>query len=232
MRLTPRFAFGIKRHLTLIIILLGMTQFEGVALAESVEDFKKVDGVEGCAGIPYADLARRCMDTMVDVNQQCKQINWSCAEGNIPSIRTNLAIATNLKTDIENLERSLTAQEKILSSAEGQDKGFIDDSIRDLKKRITEQKDKMKAAEERAAGARKETELRLAFGTKCLELRGAVMKYFQNTIDKAKNESDPEIKLIVERKMSKWQQSYEEHKQPIDDVTKGIRFCQNWLDGR
>ncbi len=232
MRLPPRFAFGIKRHITLILITLGMTQFNGVALAQSVEDFKRVVGVDYCPGIPYPDLARRCMDTMVDVDQQCKNTNWSCKDGNVPSIRSNLGTAANLKTDIANLESTLAAEEKNLSSAEGEDKEPIEVNIRDLKERIAKQRDKMTAAEERALGARKETELRLAFGTKCLELRGAVMKYYQDTMDKAKNESDPEIISIVQSKMGKWQQDYEDHKKPMDEVTSGIKYCQNWLEGR
>jgi hypothetical protein len=58
------------------------------------------------------------------------------------------------------------------------------------------------------------------------------MKHFRDTMDKAKNETDPGIKAIVARNMSRWQEAYDKHKEGMDEVTAGIRTCQDWLAGR
>jgi hypothetical protein len=223
--------------LTASVVLISSAVGGGLVLAQSLSDFKRADGVEGCPGIPYPELARRCMDTMVDVHESCKVVKWSCRDGNLQSIRTNTQMAQDIAKDIESKENALRTEERNLSSAKEADKRSIEDRIRDLKKGIVEQQEKKKAAEERAVGARKETELRLAFGTKCLELRGKVNGYFKEGIDRAKADAgksdvDPEIKRIIQDNMSRWEREYEKHKQVMNDVTDGIKYCQDWLQGR
>jgi len=97
---------------------------------------------------------------------------------------------------------------------------------------ITEQQEKVKVAEEEVKGGMKEADLRTALGTKCLQLRGAVMKYFEDTMNKANGESNPEIKAIVAKKMPEWKDGYEEHKRAMAEVTDGIKKCQDWAAGR
>jgi hypothetical protein len=234
MRVSTRF---LSRELLAAVVVISSVASEAVAVAQSLDDFKRADGVKGCPGIPYPELARRCMDTMVDVNESCKVVKWSCRDGNLQSIRTNTQMAQDIARDIENKENALRTEEKNLAAAKEPDKRAIEDRIRDLKKAIGEQQEKKKAAEERAVGARKETELRLAFGTKCLDVRGKVQGYFKEAIDKAKSDAgksdiNPEIKRIIENNMRRWETEYEEHKQAMNDVTDGIRYCQDWLQGR
>jgi hypothetical protein len=229
--------FLIRVFLTAGVVLISSVAGDGLALAQSLDDFKRADGVKGCPGIPYPELARRCMDTMVDVNESCKLVKWSCRDGNLQSIRTNTQIAQDLARDIESKENALRTEERNLASAKEADKRAIEDKIRDLKKAIGEQQEKKKAADESAVGARKEPELRLAFGTKCLELRGKVNGYFKEGIDRAKSDAgksdvNPEIKRIIQNNLSRWEAEYGEHKQVINDVTDGIRYCQDWLQGR
>jgi len=226
-----------RPFLTAGVVLISSVAGGGFAPAQSLDDFKRADGVKGCPGIPYPELARRCMDTMVDVHESCKVVKWSCRDGSLQSIRTNTQIAQDIARDIETKENALTTEETNLESAKEADKPAIVNRISDLKKAIGEQQEKKKAAEERAVGARKETELRLAFGTKCLELRGKVNGYFKEGIDRAKSDAgksdvSPESKRIIQNNMSRWEAESGEHKQVMNDVTDGIKYCQDWLQGR
>ena len=93
-------------------VLISSVAGDGLALAQSLDDFKRADGVKGCPGIPYPELARPCMDTMVDVNESCKVVKWSCRDGNLQSIRTNTQIAQDIARDIESKENALRTEER------------------------------------------------------------------------------------------------------------------------
>ena len=183
-----------------------------------LENWKRADGVTGCAGIPYMDLARKCMDTMVDVNEICKEVKWSCDDvasydGNMKEFENRTKIADELANKASN-ETDKTVKE-------------------DLEKQSKEHREKAKEAEERAKGARKELELRKSVGAECLSKREVVQKLFEEALDRGDHETDPEIKEIyTRRKKDEWRNSIDEHKKSIDDVKKGTQKCQDKIDRR
>jgi len=88
----------LRQQLCYAILLAGIVVlFSRDVLADPLEDWKRADEVKGCAGIPYMELARKCMDTMVEVGEICKEVKWSCAGGDIPSLKGNEDEAANRK---------------------------------------------------------------------------------------------------------------------------------------
>jgi hypothetical protein len=213
-----------KRNTQLFaILLIGLGAiFIPAARADdpTLDDWKRAESVEGCAGIPYQELARKCMDTMVDVAEACKAVKWSCDD--VPSLKGNEETAANRNKRADDLERKLSSE--------------TDEQLRkEMQDEIKEQREKAKEAEERAKGAEKELTLRKGFGESCVKLRETVQKYFQETMERADRESSnfsPEIKAIYEKKKSQWKDSAEDHQKHIEKTTEGIRKCQDRLDRR
>ncbi|HEX4770892.1 MAG TPA: hypothetical protein VH351_08695 [Bryobacteraceae bacterium] len=209
-----------RRPLCYALLLTGVgILFSRAALGEdpSLDDWKRAEAVTGCAGIPYQELARRCMDTMTDVHDGK---NWACDD--VPSLKGNEDEAANRNKRADELEQKLSSE--------------TDEKIReDLQNEIKEQREKAKECEERAKGAEKELELRKGFGEEALKLRETVQQHFRDAMDRADRESSsfsPEIKAIYEKKKGEWERSFEEHKEPIEKVKAGIQKCQDRLDRR
>lgn len=206
--------------------LLRSLLFSGIPLVwvvslfgqTDLENWKRVDGVRGCAGIPYMDLARKCMDRMVDVDEICKKVKWSCDD--VPSYDGN-------QTEFEN-------RTKKADQLEDEAKEEKDEKVKaDLDEQSKEQREKAKEAEERAKGARKELELRKGFGAECLSGREVVQGYFEEALARGGRETDEAIKEIyTRRKKDEWQKSIGDHKQAIFDVREGTRKCQDLIDRR
>ncbi len=216
--------------LTVTIFSLCAAFMSEVASAESLDDFKNVANLDGCASIPYNDERRGCMDTMVDVQEWCKTMRWNSEE--VAGTKNYLDAADNLEKKIKELESDKSALGSKLSSAYEADKPGIEKQIRDTEQTMSELSERQKAHREFAVGAKRELELRLQVGEKCLVVRTQVQKYFDAAISRAKAESDIDIKSIADGLVTKWQKSTEEHQKVMSDVTTGINKCKDRLAGK
>ena len=227
MQYSPGVMRRVASRMAAIVIALGATALPTRASAQTatLDDFKRADGVTGCVGIPYPDLSRKCQDTMVDQKEQCS--DYSCQGDKVPSIKRLLDDADAKKKVVAEQERQLKDEEQKLSNAKADEKRPIEDRISDYKKKLAESQQAVKALEESAVGAKKETELRLAFGTKCLELRGKVMKLYEEAINRAKSDqgksdTPAEIKAIIGRNMSRWEENYKAHQAEMSNVATAV----------
>lgn len=205
-----------------ILLTFTVALFCQTVVAEdpSLDAWQRVKGVDGCSGIPYIGLARKCMDTMVDVNESCKQVKWSCED--VPSLKGNEEEAYNRRKRADDLESNLA---KVTDKEE----------LKKMKTEIEEQRKKAAEAEERAKGAKKELELRRGFGNDCIKLRKNVQVYFRDTMDRADRESSsfsPEIKAIYEQKKGPWKDQYDKHEKHVDLTKAGVDACERKLDRR
>lgn len=159
-----------------------------VASAESLDDFKNVDGLTGCASIPYAEERRRCTDTMVEVHDRCKLEAWSTG---IADPKVFLAAADSLEKAVKALQSEKSTLESKRSAANDAEKSNLEQPLSTVERSITELSQRQTEQKELAGGARRELELRRAIGEKCLEVRTQVQKYFETAISRARGESDP-----------------------------------------
>jgi hypothetical protein len=216
--------------LTVTIFSLCAVFLNKVVSAESLDDFRNVASLDGCASIPYNDERRGCTDVMVDVNEWCKTGRWNSKE--VAGTKNYLNAVDNLEKKIKELESDKSILGSNLSSAYEADKPGIEKQILYTEKTIYDLSERQKEQKEYAAGAKRELELRLQAGEKCLALRTQVQKYFDTAISRAKGESDTEIKSIAEGLVAKWEKSTEEHQQIMRDVTTGVNNCKDRLAGK
>ena len=186
----------------------------------TLDDWKRAESVDGCVGIPYQELARKCMDTTVDLEEACKEGKWSC----------------NSISDLKGTEEDAVFRKKRADDLEGKLSSEPDEQRRkEMQEEINQLRDKAKDSEERAKGIEKELSLRKGIGEACVKLRQTVQQYFQEAMDRADRESgnfSPEIKAIYEKKKDRWKDSYEQHNKPIETTNAGIQKCKDNLERR
>jgi hypothetical protein len=205
------------------ILLIGLgAPFIRAALADdpTLDDWKRAEAVDGCAGIPYQELARKCMDAMVDLPGACKEAQWSC--DSISSLKGTEEDAVFRKRRADDLQGKLSSEPD-------------EQRRKEMQAEIEKLREKAKDSEEHAKGIEKELALRKGIGEGCLKLRKTVQQIFKEAMDRADHDSgnfSPEIKAIYEKRKDKWKKEYESHEEGVGAVTKGIQKCQDNLDRR
>ncbi|MBD2326165.1 hypothetical protein [Alkalinema sp. FACHB-956] len=58
-----------------------------------------------------------------------------------------------------------------------------------------------------------------------------MQKAFKDAIDKAKSESNPDIKVIATQLITYWEQGNAKHQDPLKNVSAGVEKCQKCKKG-
>lgn len=216
--------------LTVTLFSLGTTFMSEVVLAESLDDFKNVVGLKGCVSIPYNDERRRCMDAGADKADWCVAAEWSCEK--VAGTKSFLDSVEAIQKKINKEQEDKSLLENRRSNALEAERPGIEIQIRDTEDSIAKLLERQKVQLEWAGGAKRELELRLQSGEKCLAARTQVQQYFDTAISRAKAESDPDIQSIVQQLVPQWIESTEEHKTAFTETTTGVNRCKERLDGK
>jgi hypothetical protein len=107
------------------------------------------------------------------------------------------------------------------------DKRLIEDVISQIQTEIDAATSKIESSKRSIEANRAMIDERIVRGQKCLDSRQAVQKVFADAIEKAKNESDPDIKPLAERLVSKWEASSRDHEEPIKAANEVMAMCKN-----
>lgn len=209
-----------------VVMVVGLL-VAGVALAASLSDFKDAADRKGCEAIPYSDLRSTCQSKSRDVDEWCKggRGKWSCQDldpaGLLKQIENVKAKVQALKREKEDLERARSNAKDDSERSSLADKiASKENTIRELEKKLEEWNRKL----EEEKGAAKD---RMQIGEKCLENRVEVTRVFQSAKERARNETDPEIKPYAEKLVRHYEDGERGHAEEISLVRRGVGMCKS-----
>lgn len=218
------------KKLFVLILFLCVTLPSEVVLAESLADFQNVVGLKGCASIPYNDERRRCMDFGADKYDWCVSAEWSCEK--VAGTKSYLDSVAAIKKKIDREHEDKGLLENRYSNANEAERPGLKKQISDTDENIAKLWVRHKEQLEWAEGAKRELELRLQAGAKCLDARTQVQQIFNTAITRAKGESDPAIQAITQQLIYEWTNSTSQHQTAFSETTTGYNRCKDRLDGK
>jgi chromosome segregation ATPase len=217
----------------------------GLATADSLQAFQAADaaGDQGCVTIPYSSLRSRCEYKQSNVNDNCKVEKRSCRDLTVKKIQDNIDGMTGkvekLNREKETLKSERDSNKSKLSSAkDDSEKRDLENKIKDAENRIYELEKQVSELSNRMDQMKKDIENnkytareRISIGEKCRDHRIEVQGVFADARSKAQGESDPQIKPIAARLVSRWDNSTRSHEQEIRNVIDVIDDCKKTLRG-
>lgn len=184
--------------------------FSNAGTAQSLDDWKAALSAaksgKGADSIPYSSLRSDVDGKRSSIEDFCKKESWTCDGLETKSLREEIK---NRSQNIESIKKQIDALTKELESKSGE----LELKQMSLKTDMSD------------------CDIRIAKGTKCVEARTAVQSAFKSAIDKAKSESDTEVKKIASELISYWEKGAETHKEAIEATKAGIEKCQKCKNG-
>lgn len=234
--LSPQIHFDRTIRSVLVLTAIvgsAFTIYPSAVKAQSLDDWKAAltaaNNDQGTKSIPYDSFRRIATEQQEAVNNLCKTDSWSCDSLGTKSIREDI---NGLQLKINENKNTLTSLNNDLSKAATDDeKRSIQEKIDKLNDATKRMSDVLADKTSRLENDLKEIDARTAKGTSCINARLAVQKAFQDAIDKAKNESDPDIKTIAAQLITYWEQGNAKHQDALKNVNAGIEKCQKCQKG-
>jgi len=202
--------------------------------AQTLDDWKKAlkaANENGCTAesIPYSNLRDEANQKQTLVNNSCKEDNWTCDGLETKSIRQEILGRSN---NIEKLKKERDQLVSNKSNAKTDDeKSKIQNNIDKLTKEINDKSRELDFKKKSLETDIKDIEIRIGRGTKCFNARVSVNQVFKNVINKARYESNPDIKPIATQLIAIWEQCKKDHEKQIARVNAGIEKCEKCKKG-
>lgn len=234
--LPPRVRFLRSIHSIFVLAAIvgtACTVSPTIVVAQSLDDWKTAltaaNNDQGTPSIPYESLRRTAAEQQDIVNNLCKT-EWSCKSLGTKSIRED--INDRLPGKINENKNTLTNLNNDLAKAVTDDeKRSIQEKIKKLDEETERLSNLLKNKTESLKNDLQEIDTRITQGTNCKNARLAVRKAFQDAIDKAKNESDPDIKAIANQLITYWEKGNQKHVEAVTKADEGIEICQKCQKG-
>ncbi|MGI0492661.1 hypothetical protein ACN4EG_12825 [Alkalinema pantanalense CENA528] len=218
------------RYAFLLATIVGTacTVSPTIVVAQSLDNWKAALNAKGIESIPYENLRRTANEQQEIVNNLCKT-EWSCDSLGTKSIRADI---NGLQGKINENKNTLISLNNDLSKAATDDeKRSIQEKIDKLNDATKRMSDVLADKTSRLENDLKEIDTRITKGTNCKNARLAVKQAFQDAIDKAKNESDPDIKAIANQLITYWEEGNKQHVEAAANADKGVQICQKCQTG-
>jgi hypothetical protein len=214
------------RKVSLLCVAALTLLWAHVAPAQTLDDFKEAVGKDGCDSIPYSDLRGTCNDKQGSVHSSdsCDG-KRSCSGLETSRFEDRIKIENMCLNTLKPLKDGFSDQKSELESDD--EKRLIEDVISQIQTEIDAAGNKIEASKKSIEDNRAKINERVTRGQKCLDSRQAVQKAFADAIEKAKNESDPDIKPLAEQLVSKWEASSRDHEEPIKAANEVMGVCKN-----
>jgi hypothetical protein len=217
-----------KTHVSLhLLFAVSVTIVSSVALAQSekAKAFAEADKYEkGCETIPYENLRSQCEDQAKEVHPwcdgergpiKCEAVTREITDG----IMRNSKAIEQLKDKRRELEDSR------VHATENENKNKYQEQIEAVDKEIeaTERsmQDQMRSLDERKNAVRKTIDNI----QKCIDYRKSTMAIFAYSLDKTRNENDPDIKELASSLTDKAEKQKSGHMIAIRDKENAIEAC-------
>ncbi|HMU41333.1 MAG TPA: hypothetical protein PKE31_20155 [Pseudomonadota bacterium] len=203
------------------------------ASAQMPADWKAIQGVKGCAGIPYSSLRSSCKDKGEDVGRYCKSdANPFSCDG--LGTKGLLAAIDGIKGEIERLKSARDDQKNRRSNAkDDNERRDAEDKIKEIEDKLYKTEGRLESHKKQVDDNKSEAEKRIYNGEKCRDARRAVQELFKDVISRAKGESDPVIKEIASSQISHvWEPEYTDHEDHLSRVVApAIEKCRGCKSG-
>jgi len=198
--------------------------------AETIEDFKRAKSEsEPCKTIPYSSERDRCLRKRDDVNDYCKTDGSSCTALNTYARMQDLEKA---KRDSDQLSKS---RDELLrqrdSASDDSQRRSLSDKISETEKDIDQSKRDIEQLSKAVEDFKYQATGRVEKAKRCREARIDAVEIFDEAEQKAKSETDPEIKAIAADLVAQWKVADQGHAVAIKETQERLLTCDKAARG-
>jgi hypothetical protein len=189
----------------------------GVASAQSLDDWKQAqraaESDQGADSIPYSSLRSEAKSRQDKVNDLCKEDEFKTDHLGTRALREQIAGLKKKQEQDAAALRQLKEQMDALAAEIDKNSKVLEEKEKALRTDLSD------------------LDIRIARATKCLEARTSVQQTFREAIDKAKGESDSEIKAIASKLIEYWEKKRATHEDAIKNVKTSIENAEKRKKG-
>lgn len=207
-------------------VLIGSLVLSGTVAAATLNDWKDAASREGCESIPYESIRSTCMYKGREVDDWCKSSSRkiSCDDLDPSGIMRKI---DNVKQKVADLKREREdLSSRLYYAKDDSERRDLEDKKKSKEAEIYELEKKIDTWQGQYSSEQTAVNDRIYNGERCVGFREDVAKAFSDAKSSARSESDPEIKPLAERLISKWEAGESGHGTAIRNYKEAVEKCR------